>query len=1477
MTTQEESAVDLPTLDTLAPSVAQRVIDAGKRFEAAWRAGQKPNIQEYLGDTKEPERSVLLRHLLAVEWICLRTKGEALSLDSYVRRFPEHQELILSLSQEIQDQSQTASTIGFSSSPSSATGAGPIVSTPSSWPTIPGYEIVQELGHGGMGIVYKARQVKLRRLVALKVMMPELASNPTARKRFKREAEAMAAIEHDHVVSIFQVGEENGLPFLAMQFLEGETLQECLKREQKLPCPEVVRLGREMAEGLSAAHGAGLVHRDIKPGNIWLERVTSPQWSMASKGSISDQQILPGPSLTTGHWSLATRVKILDFGLARAADQNTLLSEPGALMGTPQYMSPEQAQGEELDARSDLFSLGAVLYRMAGGDLPFQATTVVALLMAIVQEPPKPLHRDVPKELADLIMQCLEKEPAKRPASAQEVADALQRMEQGLPSVPRERGKKPRRRLRLAVASGVLVLAIALALFFFLPGASGKVRVESDDPAIEIVFDKTGPILNAGDSETISLPVGEHAVLVKGTDFKVDLEPLTIQSGQTITLKVILAQRQIQLLDGDTVIASRDIPMPAKFTNKLGMEFAIVPKGTSWLGGGGGKVGDRKLIVPHDFYLGAYEVTQAEWQAVMDNNPSHFSRTGEGKNTILEISDSDLRRFPVENVTWHECQDFISRLNKKLRETGWVYRLPTDAEWEYACRGGPVQERNQLGFDFYLDEPANVLPPEKCNSSEALLSRPCMVGSYVPNRLGLFDMHGNVREWCEDAMQGKDPAFRVGRGGQWSTSLQFCKAAARYEHDPATRSDGMGLRLARVPTGKGPVPPPVEDKVVYPREFEAHPGGVRSVAFSKDGKQAISCGNDGLIRVSEIASSKQPMILKGHAGDVLSLAVHPDGKHLISGGGDRTIRVWDLASGKYLRQFQGVTHPCWGLSISPDGARVAGGSEEKGFRLWDFAGGKLIASFEGYWANTVAFAPGETQVLAGGQDGKPRLWDVKEKKVVRTFPGHRAWIRGAGFSGDGTLAVTCSGNSPHDLQPGDDFSIRLWDVAKGQEIFSFLGHQHRVFAAALSRDGRWIFSGSYDKTLRLWDVEKRTEQHRCIANAPVASAALSPDASLGLSGDDSGKVQLWRLPTELRPAPAGLKPGKLLTDVDFLDPEKNPFPVSKQEDKTLHRFELASGRYIMHFPTAEKYWIGWSPPGQYRNFILQATGMVSEKKSLWGVYINGTPASLTFRVMIGRDGHVELSRTPWGKAFTVPKVAPMKAEDYRPDRFNTLTVARRDRELTIFVNAGRSPSQLCWNKTWATAATASWQNNLPRKTCARSSNACPSGTCRRQAKRNRPEGFQGRRGEKCIHSVALVTWHDDDSICRRCDNANLAGWPTIASETLPFGHSAATHSAVKQTRKPIWALRPPGSSLPRQAERQRRGRSNQEPPRSTRNRPSSGPCGSVTSFFGYAPSLCRSWHHCHTLPCISCSPQALAGNVPTGVVFFLKTPFFPSP
>jgi eukaryotic-like serine/threonine-protein kinase len=376
------------------------------------------------------------------------------------------------------------------------------------------YEILEVLGRGGFGIVFRAFDESLRRVVAIKVLVPEMAATSPARKRFLREARASAKVQHDNIVQVFAV-EEEPLPHLVMEFVPGETLQQLLDRNGPLEVPEVVRLGRQIAEGLGAAHDKGLIHRDVKPGNILIEAPSPPT------------------PLPRGERGECGHVKIADFGLAQAADDASM-SQSGIIAGTPMYMAPEQASADVLDHRADLFSLGSVLYTMCSGRPPFRASSTLAVLKRVAEDTPRPIREiipEVPQWLCDLIARLHAKKPEDRIATAREVAELLERGLAGavghVSKVPADRacGKCPPRRWRWAVAAAaVLVLLGGLGIteatgvsdvrgtVIRLFSPEGTLVVKVDDPGVSVKIDGSDIVITGAGAKEIRLKPGRYVV-----------------------------------------------------------------------------------------------------------------------------------------------------------------------------------------------------------------------------------------------------------------------------------------------------------------------------------------------------------------------------------------------------------------------------------------------------------------------------------------------------------------------------------------------------------------------------------------------------------------------------------------------------------------------------------------------------------------------------------------------------------------------------------------------------------------------------------------------------------------------------------------------------------------------------------------------------------------------------------------------------
>jgi eukaryotic-like serine/threonine-protein kinase len=394
------------------------------------------------------------------------------------------------------------------------------------------YRVLSVLGKGGMGLVLEAEDTLLKRPVALKVILPHLLQQQEARERFQREARAVAALQSDHIIPIYQVGEERRVPYLAMPLLHGETLESRMRRVGKLPVSEVLNIGRQIALGLAVAHEHGLIHRDVKPSNIWLE-------SQRPTSSSSEDE------------KSRVRVKLLDFGLARdASSDDTRLTSSGTILGTPAYMAPEQIDSQPLDGRCDLFSLGCVLYQMSTGEMAFQGNTPMGIMRSLSMHTPtapRILNAEVPLGLSDLIQELLSKDPSKRPGTAAGVSVRLANIERRLATspAPGRIGVGP----LLAIAACVLLLLGSVGYFYGgqiirVATNKGELVVDVKDPTIMIKVVQNGLLVEDKTSKrTFTLTAGTGQIEVMEKDgIKLATKRFELTRGGITTVTVTLEE-----------------------------------------------------------------------------------------------------------------------------------------------------------------------------------------------------------------------------------------------------------------------------------------------------------------------------------------------------------------------------------------------------------------------------------------------------------------------------------------------------------------------------------------------------------------------------------------------------------------------------------------------------------------------------------------------------------------------------------------------------------------------------------------------------------------------------------------------------------------------------------------------------------------------------------------------------------------------
>ena len=627
------------------------------------------------------------------------------------------------------------------------------------------YEVLQVLGKGGFGIVFRAFDEMLQRVVALKVMAPQLAATSPARKRFLREARSSAQVRHENVVQVYEVAEQP-LPYLAMEFIPGETLQQRLDRIGPVEPAEVVRIGRQIAEGLTAAHATDLIHRDIKPGNVLLE---------------GGQQ----------------KVKITDFGLARTADDASI-SQSGIIAGTPMYMAPEQAKGETLDQRADLFSLGSVLYQMVTGRPPFRANGMLAVMKRVAEDTPRPIREIIPETpqwLCDIIAKLHAKDPADRYQSAREVADVLADCEAQLKAnhklkdysrIPRGKPRRSGRRKWVAVAAAVVLLpVIALAVTEYA-GVTHLLRL--------------GPPKKGADQPR---PAANAAFDAKE------------------------AQEA----------SAKQLGVPVETTNSIGMKFRLIPAGKFMMGSSKEEIDfwlkvkqdgwykelllsegpQHEVEITQPFYMGQTDVTLGQFRQFVKATGYKTQAEREGgavrgfpNGGFKEVANTNWLNpgyaqtddHPVVCVSWNDAVEFCQWLSK---EEGRTYRLPTEAEWEYSCRAG------SKGRWSFGDNEGELWDYAKVGGNSQNHSWPVAV--LKENAWGLYDMHGNVEQSCQDLFDPnyyktsppKDPPGpsagdeRVARGGFWLwDDAWWSRSAMRHKHNPAGRANFIGFRVVLV-------------------------------------------------------------------------------------------------------------------------------------------------------------------------------------------------------------------------------------------------------------------------------------------------------------------------------------------------------------------------------------------------------------------------------------------------------------------------------------------------------------------------------------------------------------------------------------------------------------------------------------------------------------------------------------------------------
>jgi WD40 repeat protein len=960
------------------------------------------------------------------------------------------------------------------------------------------YELLAEIGRGGMGVVFKARHVRLNRVVALKMILGGMLARADDLQRFDTEAAAAAQLQHPGIVALYEVGCHQGQPYFSMEYVAGSSLAQRVV-PGPLPGRQAATYLEKTARAVHYAHGRGILHRDLKPANVLLDESDQP--------------------------------KITDFGLAKVLQMDSGQTRTGAVIGTPSYMAPEQAAArKDLGPACDVYGLGAVLYELLTARPPFRGESALATLSLVADAdpvPPRLLNPKAEPDLETICLKCLEKEPARRYPTAQALADDLRRFLGGEPITARRVGvagravkwcrRKPAAAALLAVSAAALLALVAGGLVFGV--WQGRVAREERRLREQAqTAERTALVRENAMRHLLYLAqmrqaqqAWEAADLDRAAKLLAHWQPHAGLSD--------LRGWEWYYVDG---LCRGKLVLPGHRGRATAVAFH--PNGTR-LASAGGEAGQRAEVRIWDLATGQPLLTlrgHANAVTAVAYSPDGKYLATASHDTAVKLWDAATGK-EVGTLTGHTA--FVA---------GVAFRA--DGK-RLASAGGDGTVRV-----WDLEQLAGAAAPPA-----ALVLRghggPVTAVAFRPgaDTLASACQDGTVRLW-----DAAGHALHTLRGHEGEVASLAFSPSGRI----LATAGGSGSRRGEVKLWDA-----ADGKLLL-----SHHGlseKVLAAAFSRDGKLAAA-GGDGTIRIWDKVSADEALRFRGDTQLVLALAFSPDGKRLASAGRDGRIRLWS-SGGRLETTSRAVPVPAEQVAFSADGKRLAcaartgeavaldpdGGETARlprdvtgGARSVAWAGGRLVTGGEdgtvrvhdlatrtaplvlrGHASGVTAVAvnPAGTLLASAGEDDSVRLWDLQAGRLVRVLEGHKNGVLAVAFSPDGRRLASGS----------FDKTVRVWDVASG-EGFALEGHAGSVKAVAFSPDGRQLASGSSDRTVRVWDLAERREFARLEGSAgPVASVAYHPDGRRLASAGPDRAVRVWDLVTrqeilELEAGPGAL-------------------------------------------------------------------------------------------------------------------------------------------------------------------------------------------------------------------------------------------------------------------------------------------------------------------------------------------------------------------
>ena len=990
------------------------------------------------------------------------------------------------------------------------------------------YEVLELLGQGGMGTVYKVRHTALGSISALKVLPKDLMQDPEMVTRFYREARIMANLSHPSIVRVLDIDQDDALDFhyFVMEYVEGRTLKKYIEEKGSLTLAETLDVVGQVARAVAYAHAhvPPIVHRDIKPANIMIEERSG-------------------------------RVVVMDFGIAKELDGKEL-TRPGVTIGTLKYCAPEQMRQEQLDGAVDVYALGMVMYEAYTGKHLFAGLgerELIAKVLVEKSENAPVFEKPTPQAFADLVARAIAKSREVRFPSMSAFLRELEACVAECATAPAHSGTTGRFRPRLVTSRDAGAKVTELKPEWRDEGAT---RPTPSGPAPELaqqvqqVRERTSALRDAtsavksrardraergwrraeklleegnldeaktGFEEAATLFTalttgGDDGATGAGTPPRLDVavgdsgtatalaasepavahDPTVVATPRTSTTAAPSSAPEHEPTRIDTAAAiaasAASVPTPAKAAAEptMAARQGFLDTGST---SAAPPVPGRSPLVPALVAAGVLAAGAALYLGTRGGTTDAPAPASAPSPTVIAVVEAKppppappkaVEPEPVAPADAPSAADTkpAGGGDESTPKLAVVPPAPTQAAESVAKAAQAAAVA-----------PAAVAPPpaEPAPAAAATSDAPAIIR---------FTRNPTVDVVVEA------PANATVTIDERPVKVEKGKARASLTGLPV----GESTHALRVTSADGTASETPVRVTYYPawemRRFPDLKGEAYAVAYAPDGAHVFAGTRSNVVKMFDTSTGELTQAFTGHKDWVNDVAISPDGKVLATGSKDRTIRLWDVASGNEVRTLEG--HKGWvnGLAFSPDGSQLVSGSDDQTVRLWDVATGSQLQSLTGHsdWILSVAFSPDGRTVASGARDKTVKLWDTTTGTVQRTLTGHGDWVDAVAFSPDGKLLASSS----------DDRRIKLWDVASGKNVRTLAGHGGWVVGVAFSPDGTKLISASKDQTVRLWDVATGDELRTFAGHKGlVGDVAFGPDGKSAVSGGRDRTLRLW--------------------------------------------------------------------------------------------------------------------------------------------------------------------------------------------------------------------------------------------------------------------------------------------------------------------------------------------------------------------------------